>query len=205
VAHVLGNHAFDDGLFLDANEFARDTGWLHGAAKAYASYGVVLFAVLLLAGWWVSRPRGARATAAALWAGGGTLLAVLVNQPLVHHFHEARPYTAHHHLLVLASRSADYSFPSDHATMAGAVTAGLFLVSRRLGVIAMVAAFAMAATRVYIAAHYPHDVVAGLVLGAVVSLLGWWALARPLTWAVERLSRSPLRPLVSAQAGSVAG
>jgi membrane-associated phospholipid phosphatase len=32
-----------------------------------------------------------------------------------------------------ATHSTDPSFPSDHATMAGAVTVGLFLGNRRLG------------------------------------------------------------------------
>ena len=36
-------------------------------------------------------------------------------------------------LLVLGSRTTGFPFPSDHAVMAGAVTAGLFLVARRLG------------------------------------------------------------------------
>lgn len=135
--------------------------------------------------------------AAALWAGAGTLLAVAMNQPLVHGFHEARPYTTHHHILVLASHSADYSFPSDHAVMAGAVTAGLWLVDRRLGMLASIAALLMAFARVYIGAHYPHDVVAGLAVGAFVVLLGWALVARPLTAIVTGLTNTPLRPLLT--------
>jgi undecaprenyl-diphosphatase len=182
------------GLFGQVNELARSTGWLHSLVLAYASYGVVLFAVLLLVGWWVARIKGPRAMAAALWAGAGMLVAVAVNQPVVHSVNEARPYTTYRHILVLAHRSADGSFPSDHAVMAGAVAAGLWLVSRRLGVVAAVAALLMAFARVYIAAHYPHDVVAGLALGAGVVLLGWLVLAAPLTWLVNRLARTPLRP-----------
>ena len=115
------------------NDFARDTGWLHAPMLAYATYGVVLFAGLLLAGWWLARDRGPRTMAAALWTGAATLIAVAANQPIVNGVHEARPYTDHPHILVLAHRSADFSFPSDHAVMAGAVAAGLWLVSRRLG------------------------------------------------------------------------
>ena len=65
--------------------------------------------------------------------------------------------------------------------MAGAVAAGLLLVSRRLGLVAAVAALLMAFSRVYIAAHYPWDVLAGLALGAAVAPLGWLLLRRPLT------------------------
>ena len=56
----------------------------------------------------------------------------------------------------------------------------------------------MAASRVYIAAHYPHDVVAGLLLGAAITLLGWLLVRRPLTALVERLAGGPLRVAVAA-------
>ena len=184
-------------MFGSINEFARDTGWLHSPIRGFANYGVVVFALLLLACWWVARTRGIRTMAAALWAGLATLLAVAANQPLVARYHEARPYTDHPHILVLATRSADYSFPSDHAVMAGAVAAGLWLVDRRLGVVATIAALLMAFCRVYIAAHYPHDVVAGLAFGVAFALVGWVLLARPLTWLVHRLSTTPLRPVLA--------
>lgn len=63
---------------------------------------------------------------------------------------------------------------------------GLLLVSRRLGAVAAVAAVLMAAVRVYVGAHYPLDVVAGLALGAVVVVVGWLLARRPLTWLVHR-------------------
>ena len=63
-----------------------------------------------------------------------------LNQPVGHLFAEARPYAAHPGLLRLADPTSDFSFPSDHAVMAGAVAAGLLLVSRRLGLVAAAAA-----------------------------------------------------------------
>jgi membrane-associated phospholipid phosphatase len=186
------------GVFGEVNDFARHTGWLHAPMLAYASYGVVLFAGLLIAGWWVARDRGPRAMAAALWTCIGMLLAVAANQPIVNGVHEARPYTDHPNILVLAHRSADFSFPSDHGVMVGAVAAGLWLVSKRLGLVATVAALLMGFARVYIAAHYPHDVLAGFALGACIVLVGWLLLSRPLTWLVESLARTRLRPLLVA-------
>ena len=186
-------------LFLDVNTFARHTSWLHLVMTGYAAYGVVLFAGLLLAGWWIARRSGtATAMVAALWAPLGMLLAVGVNQPIVADVHEARPYSTLPHILVLATRSADPSFPSDHATMAGAVTVGLFLVNRRLGALTAIAAILMAFARAYIGAHYPQDVIAGLTLGALVTGLGYLIARRPLTALVRRLEQTPLRPLITA-------
>lgn len=177
----------DDWLMLAVNELAKDTPWLHAVVLAYASYGVVLFGLLLLLGLLYARHRSSAALAAAGWAGLATVLAVALNQPLGQRVGEARPYAVHPGLLRLASPTADFSFPSDHCVMAGAVAVGLLLVSRRLGLVAVVLAVLMAFARVYIAAHYPWDVAAGLLFGAGVALLGWLALRLPLTWATERL------------------
>ncbi len=186
--------SLDDRLLLEVNALARATDWLHPVLAGYANDGVVLIAVLLLAGVGAARTAPSRTLAAAGWAGLATLLAVAANQPLVHLVHEARPYTSHPGLLVLAHRSSDPSFPSDHAVMAGAAATGLLLVSRRIGGIALAAALVMAAARVYIAAHYPWDVAAGLAFGAAVTAAGWLLLGRPLTILTSWLrARHPLR------------
>ncbi|MFD2079654.1 undecaprenyl-diphosphatase/undecaprenyl-diphosphatase [Actinopolymorpha cephalotaxi] len=198
LASAAGQLPEDPAWFRAVNAFSRATGWLHAPITAYAKFGVVLFALLLLWGWWTARGTSDLArVAAALWAPVGMLVAVGLNQPIVHGVHEARPYTALPHVLVLVSRSTDASFPSDHATMAGAVAAGLFLVSRRLGLVGLLAALVMAFARVYVGAHFPGDVLAGLLVGAAVSVIGFALCRRPLVWLVDTLARTPLRPLLS--------
>lgn len=192
-------------LFSGVAGFAHHTGWLHEFFRLYAKDGVVLFALLLLAGWWLARDGAEAATrdrgvtgrmAAALWAPVGMLLAIGLNQPIGHLVAEPRPYTALPHVAVLVSRSADFSFPSDHSVMAGAVAVGALLVDRRLGVVASVLALVMAFARVYVGAHFPLDVVAGLLLGGAVVGIGYVLLRRPLEWLVDALADTPLRPLV---------
>jgi len=184
-------------LFLSVNDFARSTPWLHGPLVLYAGYGLVVFAGLLVAGWWIARKAGDPARmAAALWAPVGMLLALAVNQPIVAAVNESRPYASLPDILVLATPTTDPGFPSDHAMVAGAVTAGLFLVDRRLGWVTAAAAALMAFSRVYIAAHYPLDVVVGLLLGAAVSLAGYFLLRRVLLRMVLALQDTRLRPLL---------
>lgn len=189
----------DTGDFLWVNSLARHTSWAHGPVVAFAKDGVVLFGVLLVLGFLLARSRRDPLLAArAVLAGVGTLLAVAVNQPIVHAVAERRPYDQLPGVLVLVHRSTDASFPSDHATMAGAVAAALLLIDRRLGVIAGVAALLMAFARVYVGAHFPVDVLAGLAVGTLVAL----AVQQSAPWLariVTRLEATPLRPVVSAR------
>jgi undecaprenyl-diphosphatase len=186
------------GWFTTVNHFAVSTPVLHAPMRLYAQYGVVLFAGLLLVGWWWARRDGrARTMAAALWAPVGMLVAVGLNQPLGNQVGEPRPYTVYPHALVLVSRSHDFSFPSDHAVMAGAVAAGLLLVNRRLGAVAVVAALLMACARVYVGAHFPLDVIGGLAFGATVAVVSHFAVRPLLVRLVGALGRTPIRPLLT--------
>lgn len=196
---VMWDAAQED-WFGAVNHFARLTPWLHAPARLYAEYGIVLFAGLLMCSWLLSRRGGdLHRVTAALWAPFGALIAIGVNQFLVATFAEPRPYTVMPGALVLVSRSTDYSFPSDHAVMAGAVTVGVLLANRKLGVLAAVLAALMAVTRVYVGAHFPLDVVAGLAVGAIVAL-GSYGVTRPVfSRLVLGLSRTPVRPFVTAQ------
>ena len=187
-------------LLFAINALARSTPWLQPWMALYATVGgLVLFAELMLIGWWIARRRTNLAVvAAALWTPLGMLLAVGINQPISAAFAQRRPYLVYTNLLTLTEHSWAPGFPSDHAVVAGAVTATLFMVSRSLGWCTALAAAVMAFSRVYVAEAYPFDVLVGLALGAVVSVIGYLLVRRVLFRLLGMADPTIFRPLVTA-------
>lgn len=182
----------DASLYHTVNRFADRTSWLHGPAVAYAKYGVVVFAALLLLAWWRARRSGdLEAEARIGWAGAATLIALGLGQIIGHLVDRARPYAVLPHVHVLVAKSTDVSFPSDHALTVGAIAIGLWLVDRTLGWIAIALALLMAFTRVYVGAHYPTDVVAGLLIAGLIAAAGTRPGIRLLKEMLIHLERIP--------------
>src|SRR3954451_20748735 len=165
----------DSNLFRQINRFADRTGWAHGAFKANAGYGIVLFAVVLVIAYLDGRHRAdLTAVAGSVWAALAALVALGVGHIIGGAIDRARPYESMSNVHLLVDKTPDFSFPSDHATVAGAVAVGLLFANRRWGIVAAVLAIFMAFTRVYVGAHYPGDVIAGLALGGLVATAGWF-------------------------------
>ncbi|GHB33909.1 phosphatase PAP2 family protein [Streptomyces xanthochromogenes] len=196
---ALDGASIDGGLYGDITDFARHTHWLNGPVFAYTSYGVALFAVFMLAGWWIARRKDASVMAAALSAPIAVVLAYVVNDAVKSVFTEPRPCRAlpHDFLIEKCPPVNDYAFPSNHTTVAAAAAVALFLVDRRLGAIAALAAVLMGASRVYVGAHYPHDVLVALVAGGVVACAVTWSARRYAAPLVARLRGGALKPLLA--------
>jgi undecaprenyl-diphosphatase len=109
--------------------------------------------------------------AGVLWSGLAAGIALLLNVPLREFVKRPRPFVDHEGIDVLVRGKNDFSFVSDHATLTMAVAVGLFLVSRKIGLLAVGIALAEGLCRVYMGVHYPSDVVGGFALGTAVALL----------------------------------
>jgi membrane-associated phospholipid phosphatase len=147
---------------------------------------VTAFALL----WWGARTASAAAAARALAAPAVTVLAFALSEVVKQEMAVDRPCR----LLPTTTQIApcpefgDWSFPSNHATIAGAVAVSVLWSSLRLGLAVLVIAAAAAASRVVVGVHFPHDVVAGFLLGAAVAA-ALPTIARMVEPVVVRLRR----------------
>lgn len=78
-----------------------------------------------------------------------------------------------------------YSFPSAHATSSFAAATVASRVDNRARTPALTMACAISYSRVHLGRHYPSDVVAGGILGAVSGRMAWRWLSTP-TWGIGR-------------------
>ncbi|MEU6681257.1 phosphatase PAP2 family protein [Streptomyces sp. NPDC046925] len=190
----------DVSLLYDINGLAEDSpDWLAKSVAFVGEYGLLLALVLLVVWcWWGQRKRAtlddaASSVAAVVWAPLAAGIAVLVNVPIRGFVERRRPFKDHDGLELLVHGKTDFSFVSDHATLAMALGVGLFVANRKFGLVGIALALLEGFCRVFMGVHYPTDVVGGFALGTAVALL-----LSPLAMAL-------LTPVAKAVGGSGRG
>ncbi|MEU0945668.1 phosphatase PAP2 family protein [Streptomyces canus] len=190
----------DGSEYLDVVRLARHApAWLDGAVSFWSTYGLAVFAVLAGIGWWSARRAGGAAAVTALAVPVIVIVAYGVNSLVKSAVREDRPcQSLRVSTLEACPAPGDWSFPSNHAAIAAAAAVALVFVSRRLGTLAALAAVAMAVSRVWVGVHYPHDVVAGAMVGGFVALGSMLALRRWSRSVVGWIGSGHLSRLLSA-------
>lgn len=179
-------------------EVSLDYRWVgslfHGIEQASIPFMVVATVGL----WLFARPGGGRkwklAAAGALFSAG---LALAVNRIISALWFRERPFLAHRiaHPWIA---SHDASFPSDHASASFAIAFAVLTLDPLVGTLYLVFATIVAVGRLFIGAHYPGDVAAGLLIGLLAALVVM-KLARPVldtaVGLVERATDPILRTI----------
>ncbi|WP_157773371.1 phosphatase PAP2 family protein [Brachybacterium vulturis] len=155
--------------------------------SAVSEYGILgllaLFAVAALR----ARRRGLTHLARGIAAGFGVIAAYVSSEILKVLFSELRP--CHHFTVATIAacpEAADWSWPSNHATISAAIALAVLSMAPRLGLLALPLAGLIGFSRVAVGVHYFHDVLAGVLLAAlavtVLTAVGTPPVARSLTW-----------------------
>lgn len=135
-----------------------------------STIGVPILVLAVAMQWW-RKPDRPRIRHVIVAAGFSFLLGLGLNQLILLFVHRARPYDGGTTNLLI-ERSADFSFPSDHATATFAIAAAFLLHgARRSGFAFLAAACLITFSRVYIGTHYASDVFGGALTGIVAALV----------------------------------
>jgi undecaprenyl-diphosphatase len=97
------------------------------------------------------------------------LLCNCILKPLVA---RPRPFWLREGIELLVKAPTDYSFPSGHTSASFAAAGALFFQKTRGRVPALVLAFLIGFSRIYLFVHFPTDVLVGALLGSLCGFLG---------------------------------
>ncbi|GLY06875.1 phosphatase PAP2 family protein [Actinoplanes sp. NBRC 101535] len=199
--------AFSTELYRDVVGVATASpAWVQDFMRHFTELSIILLMLLWLAAWWRARSAPATTMALALVGPAAGVTAYLTSEVAKTFLTEERPCRAVGLPIVAAECPpvGDWSFPSNHSTIAGALFIAVFLVSWRLGIAAMIVGTSAAFSRVFVGVHYPHDVLTGFFLGATLTALVTLLVLRPATRAVTFLRAVPaLRPILATPAAMV--
>jgi undecaprenyl-diphosphatase len=185
-------------LYKDVYDVSLHHHWVGSLFHGVEAASIPFMVVITVALWLFARPGGDRKWKLAAGSGLAGAAVALIGNQIVHAFWDRpRPYETHH-ISHPWSSSTDASFPSDHASASFGIAFAVLAFDTLAGVLFLVAAIVIGIGRVFIGAHYPGDIGAGVLMGAAAALIVV-KLGRPviaiLVRIVERVTDPVLRPV----------
>lgn len=112
--------------------------------------------------------------------------ALLVNVCIKNVVARVRPYDAFDDIIRLIEAQKDYSFPSGHTSASFACAFGMYLGLRKemkkYSIPFFVIATLVGFSRLYLAVHYPSDVLGGVVIGILSAFVALFLLSKMETY-----------------------
>lgn len=159
--------ALNQQTFLLINQLAGKFNWLDQLAIALAEFTPYAFILLLIIVWFFA-DRDKRY--ASFLAGFSVLLAMAFSYLIGKFFFHPRPFMDNLGMQ-LVSHAPDTSFPSDHTTFVFAIAFSFlfYLANKSLGWWLVAISLVSGIARVFVAVHYPGDILGALGVGALAA------------------------------------
>jgi len=97
----------------------------------------------------------------------------LITPALKDLFVRPRPFVVHRVNQLVSEDALSYSFPSGSAVLTFALATAILFFNRKMGFVFLVLAFFTSFAQVFVGVHYPFDVIGGMLVGVVFSLISW--------------------------------
>ena len=160
---------FDTQITTAINSLAGRYMALDFAAIFLAKYAIFLLVLSIAVTWFFKTDRAAWRFRA-ISCGMAVATGLLLNQVILLFVSRVRPYD-HGLTHIIVEKSADPSFPSDHATVVFAIAFVLVMLRDRLQIIYLLLAVLVALARVFIGVHFLGDVAGGALTALIAAAL----------------------------------
>lgn len=159
-------------LFSAINNLAGHSRFLDVFMVTVTKWGPVLYGLILIILFFGSKDftRKTENRKTVIKAVLSACVALTINQLIGFVYFRPRPF-ADHSVHLLIDRSADPSFPSDHATGASSLSFAVLPGNPIIGAFMLLFMLLLTFSRVYVGTHYPFDILGGMITGMAGSYI----------------------------------
>lgn len=101
-------------------------------------------------------------------------------------YHRQRPFVTHElHQLI---QKNEWSFPSGHSAFFFAMATTVYLYNKKWGILFFISAILMNISRTVAGAHYPSDILGGIIIGVITAYMVFKAISLRIQYICKKKS-----------------